>query len=130
MLFKTDLLIPITATKVSPVTTEMKLCIATITRSFVLFPAGCAGLAWVQIWLSGHQLIPWQRGEWLRGDDHIIRDDSRYPVGEEPRLLRIFGYNEDTVHPHTVQVGVEVSAPEAVSGLPPPEELLRELGLL
>jgi len=130
MLFKTDLKILTTDTKSSPATTEMKLCVGTITRSFVLFPAGCAGLAWIQIWLSGHQIIPWQRGEWLRGDDHIIWDYSRYPVGEEPRLLRILGYNEDTANPHTIQVGIEVSAPAALEGLPPPEDLLQELGLL
>lgn len=130
MLYKTDLLIPSGQEIDNPASTTMVLCEGTITRSFVLFPSGCAGLAWVQIWLNGHQLIPWERGEWLRGDDHIIRDESRYPVTGPPRLLTIFGYNEDETYPHTVQVGVEVSAPEAVFGLPPPEELLQELGLL
>ena len=130
MLFKIDLKIPSGQEKDDPASTAMKLCKGAITRSFVLFPSGCAGLVWVQIWLNGYQLIPWHRGEWLRGDDHIIRDDSRYPVSEQPRLLTIYGYNEDDTYSHTVQVGVEVSASEAVAGLPPPDELLRELGLL
>jgi len=130
MLFKTDLEIPSGQEKDDPVSTTMKLCEGAITRSFVLFPSGCAGLAWVQIWLNGYQLIPWERGEWLRGDDHIIRDDSRYPVSEQPRLLTIYGYNEDETYPHTIQVGVEVSASEVIVGLPPPDDLLRELGLL
>ena len=130
MLFKTDLLIPIGKTKTAPATIEMKLCMGTITRSFTQFPAGCAGLVWVQIWLSGHQLIPWERGQWLRGDDHIIWDYSRYPVGGEPRLLVVKGYNEDTANPHTIQVGIEVSAPVALESLPPAEVLLQELGVL
>ena len=130
MLFKTDLLIPSGQEFDDPASTTMTLCEGTIVRTFILFPSGCAGLAWVQIWLNGYQLIPWERGEWLRGDDHIIPDNSRYPVTGPPRLLTIFGYNEDTLWPHTVQVGVEVAAPEAVLGLPPPEVLLQELGLL
>lgn len=130
MLYKTDLTIPKKEEVNGTASTSMTLCEGTITRSFILFPSGCAGLAWVQIWLNGHQLIPWERGEWLRGDDHIIRDESRYPVTGPPRLLTIYGYNEDETYPHTVQVGVEVAAPEALFELPPPEELLQELGLL
>jgi len=130
MLYKTDLTIPKKEEVNGTASTSMKLCEGTITRSFVLFPSGCAGLAWVQIWLNGYQLIPWHRGQWLRGDDHIIRDESRYPIQSAPRLLTIYGYNEDTLYPHTIAVGVEVSASEAIVGLPPPEDLLRELGLL
>lgn len=130
MLYKTDLLIPSGQEKGDPASATMTLCEGTITRSFIQFPSGCAGLVWAQIWLNGHQLIPWERGEWLRGDDHIIPDNSRYPVTGPPRVLTIYGYNEDETYPHTIQVGVEVAAPEAVFGLPPPEELLQELGLL
>ena len=130
MLFKTDLTIPEKVVVDGTASTSMKLCEGAITRTFIQFPSGCAGLAWVQIWLNGHQLVPWERGEWLRGDDHIIFDNSRYPVTGPPRLLTIYGYNEDETYPHTVQVGVEVSAPEALFELPPPEELLQELGLL
>lgn len=130
MLFKTDLLIPLNTLLSDPETTLMKLCQGTITHSFIQFPPGCGGLVWVQVWLNGYQLIPWERGEWLRGDDHIIEDHSYYPVDEEPRLLTIRGYSEGSEYPHTVQVGVEISAQAALSFLPPPETLLRELGLM
>ena len=130
MLYKTDLLIPRKVVENGTASTTMKLCEGTITRSFIQFPSGCAGLVWAQLWLNGHQLVPWERGEWLRGDDHIIPDNSRYPVTGPPRLLTIYGYNEDELYPHTIQVGVEVAASEAFAGLPPPEELLQELGLL
>jgi len=130
VLFKTDLLIPITAVFSNPETVTMKLCEGAITHSFVQFPSGCAGLVWVQIWLNGYQLIPWERGQWLRGDDHIIEDHGRYPVSEEPRLLTAKGYGVGCVYPHTVQVGVEVSASVALAALPPPEDLLHEMGLV
>ena len=130
MLFKTDLLIPLNTLLSAPAEVSMKLCQGTITHSFIQFPPGCAGLVWVQVWLNGYQLIPWERGEWLRGDDHTIEDHSYYPVAEEPRLLAIRGYSAGSEYKHTVQVGVEVSASTVIATLPPPAELLRELGLM
>lgn len=109
MLFQRDLLIPIGATASSPATDTLKLCEGVITRYSVLFPAGCAGLAHVQVWLGGHQLIPWSRGLWLHGDDHLIEGATQYPVGPAPRLVTVKGYNEDTDNPHTVTVTLEVT---------------------
>ena len=130
MLFKTDLLIPPDTPLSAPETASIKLCQGTITHSFIQFPPGCGGLAWVQVWLNGHQLIPWERGQWLRGDDYTIEGYSYYPVEEEPRLLVVKGYSAGSVYPHTVQVGVELSAAAVVTALPPPEELLYEMGLM
>jgi len=130
MLFKTDLVVPITATVLSPETREIKVCEGAITHTFIQFPAGCSGMVWVQVWLNGYQLIPWERGQWLRGDDHIIEDHGRYPITGLPRLIIVKGYSVDCAYTHTIQVGVEVSASEAIATLPPPEELLREMGLM
>ena len=109
MLFQRDLLIAVGKTVDDPAIDTMVLCEGNIIRYSVLFPAGCAGLAWVQIWLGGFQLIPWSRGLWLRGDDHLVTGDTNYPVGPAPRVLTVYGYNEDTANPHTVTVMLEVS---------------------
>ena len=109
MLYQRDLLIAIGKTAESPAVDTMTLCEGNIIRYSVLFPAGCAGLVYVQIWLGGFQLIPWSRGYWLRGDDHLITGDTNYPVGGPPRELVMYGYNEDTANPHTVTVMLEVS---------------------
>jgi len=109
MLFQRDLLIKVGKTAVDPATSTMVLCEGTITRYSVLFPPGCAGLAHVQIWLGGFQLIPWSRGLWLHGDDHLVTGDTNYPVGPAPRLITVKGYNEDTENPHTVTVMLEVT---------------------
>ena len=109
MLFQRDLPIEIGKTVSSPATVTMVLCEGTITRYSVLFPPGCAGLAHVQVWLGGFQLIPWSRGLWLAGDDHLVAGDTNYPVGPAPRLITIKGYNDDTENPHTVTVMLEVT---------------------
>ena len=109
MLFQRDILIEAGKTATDPATDTMKLCEGVITRYSVLFPAGCAGLAHVQVWLGGFQLIPWSRGLWLRGDDHLIEGVTQYPVGPAPRLVTIKGYNEDTDNGHTISVTLEVT---------------------
>lgn len=109
MLFQRDLLIEIGDSASDPATDTLKLCEGVITRYSVLFPAGCAGLAHIQVWLGGFQLIPWSRGLWLHGDDHLIEGDTQYPVGPAPRLVTVKGYNEDTANPHTVTVTLEVT---------------------
>lgn len=108
MLFQSDLLIEVGKTAADPALDTIKLCEGTITRYSILFPAGCAGLVHVQVWLGGFQLIPWSRGLWLRGDDHLVTGDTNYPVGPAPRLITVKGYNEDTLYDHTVTIMLEV----------------------
>ena len=130
MLFQRDLLIAIGKTVANPATDSMVLCEGTIIRYSVLFPAGCAGLVHVQVWLGGFQLLPWSRGFWMRGDDHLVAGDTNYPVGAAPRLITVKGYNEDTAYSHTVTIMLEVRPTYHTLGEPPPEELLQELGFL
>jgi len=130
MRFQRDLLVASGKLSSDPATTTMKLCEGVITHSSVLFPPGCAGLVYVQVWLGGHQLIPWSRGEWIRGDDHLVELEMYYPVGPVPRLITIKGYNDDDTYPHTVSVAVGIHAAYVVIGGETPSLLLEELGLI
>lgn len=130
MLYQCDLTIPSGTTEASPASATMVLCEGTIRGASVLFPAGCAGLARVQVWLGGFQLVPWSRSKWLRGDDHLIPLDLDYPVGPAPRLLTVYGYNEDETYDHTVTVSVNVHSTYVSEGGVPADLLLQELGLV
>lgn len=124
MLFQCDLLIASGKTAADPATDTIKLCEGVIERYSVLFPAGCAGLVYVQVWLGGFQLLPWSRGLWLRGDDHLIEGSTSYPVGPAPRLLTVKGYNDDTLYPHTVTVKLEVNTPSPIPLYLLPQDML------
>ena len=129
MVFHCEITIPDATLKTSPATSEIVLSEGMIDSVSLLFPAGCAGLAGIQIWLGGYQLVPWSRGSWVRGDDHLIEHQVKHAVGPAPRLLRVLGYNDDDTNAHTIAVSVDVTPfyPTAVSTIP--AELLSELGL-
>ena len=129
MVFHCELTIPHSTLKTSPATTENVLSEGMIDTVTLLFPAGCAGLAYVQVWLGGYQLVPWSRGSWVHGDDHLIEHRVNHAVGPAPRLLRVLGYNEDDTNSHTIAVSIDVTPfyPTAVSSIP--AELLDQLGL-
>jgi len=130
MLFQRDLLIESGKTVADPATDTMVLCEGTIVRYSLLFPPGCAGLAHVQVWLGGFQLIPWSRGLWAHGDDHLITGDTNYPVGPAPRIIMLLGYNEDDTHDHTVTVMLEVNPTRFTPGEIGLEDLLALGGLM
>lgn len=129
MVYRVEITIPAETPSTSPAETSMTLCEGTITRSSILFPAGCAGLAYVQIWLGGFQLVPWTRGNWIRGDDHQITVDVGQNVGPAPRLLIVKGYNLDETYPHTIAVSVDVTPFYPIPSTPSPSTLLAEFGL-
>jgi len=100
-----------------PSTWEITLTPGTITQAALYFPPGSGGYLHVQIWLNASQMIPWERGEWLRGDDILIPDDGSYPVDEAPYLLTIKAYNDGTLYTHRAQISVELTAyPSQPSG--------------
>jgi len=129
VIFTCELTIPFSTLKTSPATAEIVLSEGMIDTIVMLFPAGCAGLAYVQVWLGGYQLVPWSRGSWIHGDDHLIVHQVKHAVGAAPRLLRVLGYNDDDTNPHTIAISIDVTPfyPTAVSTLP--AELLDQLGL-
>lgn len=89
---------------------EITLTPGTIEQASFYFPPGSGGYLNVQLWLNGSQLIPWERGQWLRGDDILIPDSGSYPVNEEPYLLTIKAYNDGLLYTHQVLVAVELTA--------------------
>lgn len=111
-----QLSVPVGTTAADPTTWEITLTPGVIERASFYFPPGSGGYLNVQLWLNGSQLIPWERGEWLRGDDVLIPDSGRYPVDEEPYLLTIKAYNDGTLYAHQVLVAVELTAYQIVTG--------------
>lgn len=85
-----------------------------ITGIEIYFPPGCAGLAWVAIFLNGKQLSPspgssenYHHGE---GPINWI-GKVRAVAGESDSTLEIKGYNDDDLYPHTpiIRIDTEVN---------------------
>ena len=122
----TEFTVPANTLETNPTKVEIKLSAGTITYTSIYFPPGSGGYLRIQLWYNGHQINPWQRGKWLRGDDVLIPDHSQYLCTEKPNRLTIKGYNLGTLYEHSALVGVEItplaSYALAGQGFSPPAE--------
>jgi len=66
------------------------------------FPPGCAGLAHLAVFDGGHQVWPSSPGETFHTDNFNISFEDVYMKLAAPYQFDFYGYNEDTLWPHTV----------------------------
>lgn len=122
MFYEVSLNIPASTPPNNPANTTIRLTYGVIFRVEIQFWAGALGDVHVRILERGHQLWPTNVDEWFTGEDHVIEFDEQYMLDEEPFVLTIEGYNEDTVYPHEVVVrfGVRImekSLPSKLAGI-------------
>ncbi len=106
MLYQCELTIPANTPETSPASAILKLARGVSTVREVEFPDGCSGLAHAKLDHGGWQVLPWTRGEWATSSGGVVKDASPYPIQEPPFEFVVFGYNEDEVHEHTLQIRV------------------------
>jgi len=126
MRYYAEIEVPVGTPISDPEVVELKLTPGVIEHLSLYFPAGSAGNLYVQLWLNGYQLVPWERGQWLRGDDLLIPDYGRYEVDEEPYLLTVKGYSTASNYSHSALVSVELTPYQAVVGAPVPFSVVGE----
>jgi hypothetical protein len=97
----------------TPVNTSISIHEPFISGIEIYFPPGCAGLAWVAIYLNGKLLSPASgSGENYHHGEGPINwiGKIRAVAGESDSILEIRGYNEDDTYPHTpiIRIDTEV----------------------
>lgn len=114
MRYRAALTIPAGTTEADPAWTILDLTYGHVTEVELLFPAGHAGLTYVQIYYQSRQVFPLTPGEAFRGDDHVIQFDERFPIDEVPHEMMIVGWAPSATLNHTVYVDITVEAPPPV----------------
>jgi hypothetical protein len=122
MIYSWDISTAITYTKASPKDTILQLCEGYIHRVNFVFPAGCAGLAHLQIRDALHQIWPTNPDGDLAGDGESINFEDYYYLSEAPFELKAYTWNLDDTYPHiiTIRIGIleaEYVAPWVLSGI-------------
>ena len=93
----------------SPKETTITLEKGVITRARIVFPYGCVGLLYVQIFHGTDQILPYSSG-YLRGDGDRFRfDNFNYPLLTTPYEVIIKTWNDDDTYDHSVDILLEVS---------------------
>ena len=114
MFYEFPLAIAVGKTELAPETQEVKLTQGLIHRLEVEFPDGCTGLVHVAVLWLDHQVWPTNPGEYFTSNNHVIIVDDYFELYEAPYILKIVGWTEALLYPHTVTVRIGV-LPKAVA---------------
>jgi len=72
------------------------------------FPAGCQGLAGLQIYNREHILAPSDKGEWIVGDDRTVSWKLDWSVSGGGNYIGLLGYNLDDTYSHTLEITISL----------------------
>ena len=108
MYYEKRLTIPAGTEQASPETDDIPLDPGVLQRVWIDFPAGCAGLAHLQIHLWSRQLYPRNPDSDIAADDRSIDFSEDYEIKDPPFALGLVGWNEDDTYDHTITVRVQV----------------------
>ena len=122
MYYKSSLTIPANTPKSAKVYADIQCGYGKIIKIDVGFPPGCCNLAHVALEYEGAILWPSSPDEYLAWDNYIFSWNEDFPMFVEPYILRIVGYNEDSLYEHTISVLINM-----LSGVNTIEDYLKRL---
>jgi len=96
--------IPANTSKKDPLREDIDLTHGIIHRVEIGFPAGCAGLVYLQIVQGLHQLWPTNADGFFNTDDYVIAFNEFHDMTEEPFTVTLIGWNLDDTYDHTLEV--------------------------
>jgi hypothetical protein len=108
MLFEASITIPAARTWANPATVILPIGHGVITKIMVRPRPGHAGVAHCVIRHHEHQIAPSQESMDFHGDAFPIDWEEDYEVSQPPYELKIEGWNDSTLYPHTFDVFVAV----------------------
>lgn len=90
----------------APITTALVFLEGTVQRMELTIPGGHAGLTGIALFHSSIQVIPFQAGTFIRGDDQDMKWDlARYPTGAK---WSVRTFNTDVfAHTHHLRLLIE-----------------------
>lgn len=109
MIYQAELVLPAQTPQEEPIFVEFKVPKGVIKRIAVLFPAGCAALAHIQIFHNEFQVWPTTPGASFVGDYMYMVFDESYELTEAWNHIRVIGWNDDDSYQHTINIWIAVN---------------------
>lgn len=101
--------IPAGTAQAAPQITSLAMPARLVRRVSIRFPPGPQGQVGVQLGSGGVQIIPWNTGQWLIGNDETIPFDLYGQI--ESGAWQLIAYNVGA-YAHSVYVTFEVDPPQ------------------
>jgi len=117
MVYSFAITTPANTPQASKKKTDLKLTLGIIHQLDIVFPTGCAGLAYIAINHGLHQVWPTNPEEYFHTDGETITFKEFYELTTEPYILSVYTYNLDDTHSHTVIVRLGILKKSELQGL-------------
>ena len=73
-----------------------------ISRAWLIFPSGCAGLVKIRVYSESHPIIPVNKSDYIKADDYVFDIPLFFEIKSEPYVVTLEGWNEDETYSHTI----------------------------
>lgn len=97
--------------------TRLKLTEGILQQIDIVFPVGCATLAYIAFYEGGHQVFPTNPDESFHSDDDRISFKEALRIEREPYEFVARTYNLDTIYSHTIIVRLGILRRDDILGL-------------
>jgi len=121
-----DITITANTLRASPKEQILKLEKGVITHIDVKFARGCHGNVGIRLFHHESVMLPFERDEWLTGDDEAVSADLYFPLDHRPYTLKFKGHSEGCTYDHVVSVRITV-LPKSVASFMPVIELITKM---
>ena len=103
--YNVTLSVPKSTAKAAAVELEVELVVGLIDKVRIGFPDGCADLMHCVIVHGIHQVWPTNPDGNYSWNDYVYEIEESYVMDEEPLMLKVVAWNDDTRNAHQVTVG-------------------------
>jgi len=104
MLFSKQITVSADTSETNAIPTYIKIQTGVVSKVWITFPAGCAGLVKMRVLHGGHPFIPVNADNYLRGDNFTFELPVMYEITDHPTILSVLVWNEDATYSHTVDI--------------------------
>jgi hypothetical protein len=109
MFYSYRVLLPANTPINNPVIQVLRISQGIITNIEVEFPAGCQGLAFIQLSYETAPILPYNPTVYLVSDNRTIQSPIEFEAFIPPYEIIARGYNLDDSYDHTINIGISIT---------------------
>jgi len=115
MLYKINHDVPANTAIAAPDWQKLQVCQGTIEEWIVFCPDECADLMKFKVMFQGHQILPFNRDEWMDALRSPIPIKENLELSVSPYVLDVYAYNLDDSNSHEYNIYADILRAEAVA---------------
>jgi len=115
VLYKKYASIPANTTAAAPNWQKLQVCKGTIKEWIVFCPEECADLMKFKVRYKGHQILPFNRDEWMDALRSPIPIKENLELKVPPYVLDVYAYNLDDSYSHEYNIYADILRTESVT---------------